>query len=1621
MALTALLPIRVQGSKIHAWVNAKATDAGTYRIRYNRALGGLFLPRGRGDNLHSLGGGGSWNESGYRKKFTLRDAGGTAYQVVEGFDSGGVTSLGLFTSAVIDGGSSDWSAVSGNPMIAPTDIAGSGIREVTSPFGLHDGSQWVLFCAAQYTTGGKHNIHRFTNASMGTSGWSHYSGGGDDGAIIDPSGVPGRWDMTGVADPMVFQLPGDADDFLRMFYSGYQTGYAWAVGYAESDDFGLTWTTWWGNPIIQAPPAQSAWSSVSGRVVTVADGSVFDPDAVVVIRNDATTIDDYGLSRIQSISGNDLTLYHAIAGMTGSDSGRLVAQLNSGSITPHAITSLPGGGYRLYLTTFQPFRLSGGDIGNCELCYSVDFDSIAALKQRQYRWNHLLAPHSIPSIFDADRNNENINFFAVEDQTATPDVMADTTVMVEPTAVFTQTGTAAALAETAVMAEPSAEFAQTGTPDVMADTAVMAAPTAVFEGAPIADVMSDTTVIAEPTAEFVQTGVPDVMAANAVIPAHTALYPPTSTGTWRDTQANNSMVEDASIFEVRVIAGYLALHSARQLANAHSHYMDEEFDAGGGGFEFTCRVMLNTDPDDPTPASGGITILSQYDTVGVGTDSYYRIRANGAFSPTWSYVLNDHGTPDAAQWTGTLDSGVIPEPGAWYLFRVQVEDTGSATEIRCRIWRDGDAEPSGWQIDMSDPSAGRLTSGKIGVWISDTGGGDRAWAGFAVDGTPIPLEQAFELSLASTQSLLLYDPTPETGELTLTAVFPNSGTSDVTTGGDFNVSHPAFLTVDNSSSPAIATAVDGGGQQTVTVTADYLGVTSNPVQILVKSSVATGQFLDEVTCPWSGITHTFDRPYRCLQNMLGYWFVYLEDQAGAVSHVQVTGKTPAFASGRNGSMKNPPSDLDYYQAYDSRGEGYQAGAQVTFPANFVGWDSLVSARSRNGENPDLIGQNPSASNALLTDITAISFVPFGTTLTDTTFRPRINAAAAHPIAKTLWDAADIDFSRLPNASYQGGGFFYSGGDANPYKRYTRVMERMHTFHVQDFVGRKFHAIRQQPNYWESCGDVYGDVCTLAWTDPASLGATEQDRRDLLIATVQAGLDCYYAGQLIDGVETFSADSSYYPGLVHLAGFLLNDAGMKSPTYRHRRPNQQVVYSDSFTPAVASTMTGSTVITTTLGASPSANAQAIIGSSPHNGTVSSPPAGGSGGQNCYHWWGASALSNRRPGRLVIWRQQVTTSSSIDHLNPKEWARTLIASGKHGWSLMSYLMSNVHIYVAEILMQKVLFQGGPEGAAETLWPEDGPWDMVENWMDKWPADRVANMAFVEAARQAAGLGSSLAGEKQPGNAGSGFATNMYFAYYYSLPPLGESVPTADVMSTTSSIPAPTAVYTQTGAPSALTAEAVIPEPIGLQAGDDAIANVMASEAVIAEPTAIFRQIALADVLTEEAVFPAQIGVQSGLPVNDVMASSAVIVEPTAVYSQTAVAAVMAALASIPSHVALEFGGGEERPIAGILRRGFLVLARYMGEDVAYYPGGDLDALPLSIRAIIRRQPVDEIRPNTVASGRFEVWISNSTDGYTTPAHGDFIRFSPRIGGALQNLRITTVFDDSDEGAWHLGGRF
>jgi hypothetical protein len=213
---------------------------------------------------------------------------------------------------------------------------------------------------------------------------------------------------------------------------------------------------------------------------------------------------------------------------------------------------------------------------------------------------------------------------------------------------------------------------------------------------------------------------------------------------WLDTGPQNSLVEDDRHFQVVDLGGNKVFATASNGTNIHSHYVGPDVDMLGG-YEYRGRLMI-------TQGSQGIgvTAFSQYPS----SDAYYRLRRYGN-RPSFHFASHPHGV----RLTGDLDTGVVPLPNVWYNFRFQVEDAGTQTEIRAKVWSAGDSEPAAWQAQATDTRPSRLTSGTFGLW--GMGFGNSYWDdlgvytlnGVGASGSLVSLHDVGTLSLESGQRL----------------------------------------------------------------------------------------------------------------------------------------------------------------------------------------------------------------------------------------------------------------------------------------------------------------------------------------------------------------------------------------------------------------------------------------------------------------------------------------------------------------------------------------------------------------------------------------------------------------------------------------------------------------------------------------------------------------------------------------------------------------------------------------------------------------------------------------------------------------------------------------------------
>ena len=249
---------------------------------------------------------------------------------------------------------------------------------------------------------------------------------------------------------------------------------------------------------------------------------------------------------------------------------------------------------------------------------------------------------------------------------------------------------------------------------------------------------------------------------------------------WLDTAPGNSLDPDDSAFAIFDVGGDLAFGTSSTQINIHSHYV------GPGAtdlasYRYSGRMMI-------TSATGGVgvTFYSGFPD----SATYYRLRRYG----TNAFHLSPLGTTMTG---GNLDSGVVPAPGNWYRFTIEVEDTGVRTEIRARVWLDGTPEPTTWPIDAFDDGGSRRIAGTFGTWSYSHG--SKYWDDLSVEllypvGTPLPLDVSIVGLGAVTK-----DPDAASyafgDEVTLTAT-PDSDAFFAGWTGDFEgLENPATITM----------------------------------------------------------------------------------------------------------------------------------------------------------------------------------------------------------------------------------------------------------------------------------------------------------------------------------------------------------------------------------------------------------------------------------------------------------------------------------------------------------------------------------------------------------------------------------------------------------------------------------------------------------------------------------------------------------------------------------------------------------------------------------------------------------------------------------------------------------
>jgi hypothetical protein len=158
------------------------------------------------------------------------------------------------------------------------------------------------------------------------------------------------------------------------------------------------------------------------------------------------------------------------------------------------------------------------------------------------------------------------------------------------------------------------------------------------------------------------------------------------------------------------------------------------------------------DPYDETHGAAGFTGGDRNNTTEVRTRYIWDDVANNHFSDTHGLTLTTN---------------------TWYWCRVRITNDGTSAIFRVRLWKDGDSEPSTWQLEETDLSP-MTHSGVGGMYLGCRTSAtiDIAWFSYGTEGDPAPSEvednTIAELDLESV-SVTLLAPTVviSTGETTV--------------------------------------------------------------------------------------------------------------------------------------------------------------------------------------------------------------------------------------------------------------------------------------------------------------------------------------------------------------------------------------------------------------------------------------------------------------------------------------------------------------------------------------------------------------------------------------------------------------------------------------------------------------------------------------------------------------------------------------------------------------------------------------------------------------------------------------------------------------------------------------
>lgn len=236
---------------------------------------------------------------------------------------------------------------------------------------------------------------------------------------------------------------------------------------------------------------------------------------------------------------------------------------------------------------------------------------------------------------------------------------------------------------------------------------------------------------------------------------------------WHDSDP--ALFEDDSLFTVQEPATK-ALYSGASpggYTDIHSHYVATGTDEWSD-YRITGKMMIS----QPSLAGGmGVTFYSDFPN----SDSYYRLRAFGASGYNY-FHMTKHGGGGDNDLTNRLpaaENRTYMQIDTWFEFKIEVENATAQTDIRIKIWEEGNAEPANWQIEAYDDTANRYEAGRVGFWTYYTGLKyfDNLWVRSLV-------LSAINVSVPS-ESITVSSDTPTIDIEELVYVIPTSGTVTV--------------------------------------------------------------------------------------------------------------------------------------------------------------------------------------------------------------------------------------------------------------------------------------------------------------------------------------------------------------------------------------------------------------------------------------------------------------------------------------------------------------------------------------------------------------------------------------------------------------------------------------------------------------------------------------------------------------------------------------------------------------------------------------------------------------------------------------------------------------------------